>query len=63
MPSFMCNNCVMHLSIATSFKEQCLKSDTQLREVLLPLVQSNEKDTSKTNEQETETLKLVGVTF
>lgn len=44
MPSFICSNCVMHLSIATSFKDQCLKSDAQLREALLI---SDEKDTGE----------------
>lgn len=28
----------MQLSIATSFKEQCLKSDVQLREALQPVI-------------------------
>lgn len=43
MPSYMCNDCVMHLSVATSFKEQCLKSDAQLREALATSFQNDVK--------------------
>lgn len=41
----MCNDCVMHLSMATDFKTQCQKSETQLREALsiysVPEITSN----------------------
>lgn len=55
----------MHLSIATSFKEQCLKCDAQLRDVLLPA--TNKKEVTECGASvivqpiETDIGKLVGL--
>lgn len=35
LPRFLCNGCVMQLGVALNFKEQCIRSENQLREVLL----------------------------
>lgn len=39
----------MHLSIATSFKDQCLKTDAQLREALQPVVSKTDLDLPSEN--------------
>lgn len=54
MPNLMCSTCVMHLGIASNFKEQCIRSETQLREVLMPVFQNKigQKKSEKQDEAE-----------
>lgn len=47
LPEFMCNDCVMHLNVATNFKEQCQKSESQLREALSLYVVPTDDDNDK----------------
>lgn len=39
----MCKNCELQLGIAHSFKEQCRKANTQLKELLLPQLNAGDK--------------------
>lgn len=44
LPAHICNKCVVHVSKAFAFKQQCVKSDEELRKEQLALIQHQDED-------------------
>lgn len=54
LPGHICNKCVVHVSKAFAFKQQCVKSDEELRKEQLSLIEHQDEDVFVKNDEPTE---------